>query len=1213
VQDQTRQAQALYVQEDRSQEIWEGQVMRSLHDSVRPRRLTVAFVAVFAVLASGASAQQVSTGPGWTIRSLAQPSNLSSAHNESCEEFGPCESYLLTVTNVGGAPSAGTVTISDTLPEGLVVQNVTARDLQRSAFEEAVAGEKVVCTTIPVRCTYAEPVPSGDSLEITIRVTVSGGGPSSDFNHAQVTGGGAVAASTVEPSTLPNTVNGVAPGFGVQDFSMAAFGTSGMGDSQAGDHPNAITTSFDLASDFIAEGNEEQAYAPVQDPKTLTVELPLGLIGDPLATPRCPEAQLEGSLSGHGCPADTRVGTIVVNTQGGVTYSDQTEQQETVSDIYNMVPEAGFPAEFGFRFVSADVLMFVRVVPTSTGDRVLITAPDLAHAGGLGFKIDGATLTFFGDPAKDNGGTDTSAAFLTNPTSCASGGEPLTARIEVSSWVNPQATVAKEVPVYAGITGCEALQFAPTFGLTPETTQADEPSGYNVAVGIPQAPNVAPNLATAELKSATVKLPAGIVLSPGAADGLLGCKERGPEGIELGNNDTLGPEVQEGEELGSDGLPHAARGHCPAASRLGEVKVETPLLPPHTLTGHLYLAQPQCGSEAQPACTEASATNGELFGLYLEVEGQSEGHGDGVIIKQKGSVSANPTTGQLSATFKEDPQLPFSELKIRLNGGQRAPLANPQTCGTATTTSELEPWSAPESGPNATPSSFFDVTGCANPMAFSPGFSAGTVQTLAGGFTPFTMTLTRKDGEQDLAGVSLTMPPGVAGLVSKVPLCPEPQASLGTCPEASKIGTVNAAAGAGSEPLWLYGPVYLTGPYKGAPFGLSVVVPAVAGPFNLGNVIERAAINLDPHTAQVTVTSDPLPQIRDGVPFRLKTVNVTVDRPEFMFNPTNCSQLHLTGTVSGDMPDGSAGATAPVSTPFAVAGCKNLPFKPSFSALTHANPSRNGGAYLHVVVQSGAGQANVGSVKVQLPKSLPARLSTLKLACTEAQFAADPAGCPAGSKVGSATAYTPVLPVALTGPAYFVSHGGAKFPELVLVLQGDGVTMDLAGETFISSKGITSSTFRSVPDVPITRFDLVLPAGAHSALAGNGSFCTGTMYMPTQIKGQNGAVVKQSTKIAVTGCKSAIRVVGHSVKGSHASIRVTVPSAGTLVATGGSIKRSVRGVGKAGTVTIGVTLSSHALRVLAKNLHQRVNAEVKLRFSPKHGAPLTAYVRLLMG
>jgi hypothetical protein len=203
--------------------------------------------------------------------------------------------------------------------------------------------------------------------------------------------------------------------------------------------------------------------------------------------------------------------------------------------------------------------------------------------------------------------------------------------------------------------------------------------------------------------------------------------------------------------------------------------------------------------------------------------------------------------------------------------------------------------------------------------------------------------------------------------------------------------------------------------------------------------------------------------------------------------------------------------------------------------------------------------------------------------------------------------------VALTGPAYFVSHGGAKFPELVLVLQGDGVTLDLAGETFISSKGITSSTFRSVPDVPITRFDLVLPAGAHSALAGNGSFCTGTMYMPTQIKGQNGAVVKQSTKIAVTGCKSAIRVVGHSVKGSHASIRVTVPSAGTLVATGGSIKRSVRGVGKAGTVTIGVTLSSHALRVLAKNPHQRVNAEVKLRFSPTHGAPLTAYVRLLMG
>ena len=322
-------------------------------------------------------------------------------------------------------------------------------------------------------------------------------------------------------------------------------------------------------------------------------------------------------------------------------------------------------------------------------------------------------------------------------------------------------------------------------------------------------------------------LPEGVSLSPSAADGLAGCEESGPEGIELGNHDTLGHEVQEGEELGPDELPHPAPGHCPAASQIGTVEVLTPLLS-SPLQGHVYVAQPKCGGEGQPACTQASATNGELFGLYLEAAGS------GVIVKLKGTVSADPATGRLTTSFSENPQLPFSELKLRLNGGPRAPLANPQSCGEAQTTSVLEPWSAPESGSPATPFSTFTIGGCQSPEPFSPAFSAGTVRPTAGAFSPFTLSFSRSDGQQDLSDITVSTPPGLLGELSAVSLCPEPQASQGACGPPSLIGHTTVAAGAGSHPFYLSGSVYLTGAYKGAPFGLSIVVPERAGPFNLG-------------------------------------------------------------------------------------------------------------------------------------------------------------------------------------------------------------------------------------------------------------------------------------------------------------------------------------------------------------------------------------------
>jgi hypothetical protein len=371
------------------------------------------------------------------------------------------------------------------------------------------------------------------------------------------------------------------------------------------------------------------------------------------------------------------------------------------------------------------------------------------------------------------------------------------------------------------------------------------------------------------------------------------------------------------------------------------------------------------------------------------------------------------------------------------------------------------------------------------------------------------------------------------------------EAGVGACGSASQVGTLTTGAGPGTNPYYVNGKVYLTGPYKGAPFGLSIVNPAIAGPFDLGNVVVRAAIYIDPYTAQVTVTTDPLPQIIDGVPTDIRTVNAVIDRPGFTFNPTNCSPMAVTGTVTG-----VEGATAAVSSRFQVGGCAALAFNPKFTASTQAKTSKANGASLHVKLvpphegpqvttpgnASGTGtagstsgssaqteEANIARVKVDLPKQLPSRLTTLQKACTAVVFDANPAACPAASVVASAKAITPILPVPLEGPAYFVSHGNEAFPQLILVLQGYGITIDLVGDTFISKAGITSSTFAHVPDAPVSSFELTLPQGKYSALTANANLCTvkGGLKMPTEFVAQNGAVIHQSTPIAVSGCPKA--------------------------------------------------------------------------------------------
>ncbi len=990
------------------------------------------------------SALAVVPGTAWEVSFTPQPTNLPLTGGGFGE---PSDQYVLVLTNIGGVASNGPIALTDTLPAGVTA---AAGSHGPGWGCSAQSGPPSLVT-----CSYGGSVPAlGQSLVLVIPVAVATAGTL--VNQVKVEGGGAPTV-TASGSTQAGPTD---PPFGFLDFSSKASNISGVADTAAGAHPYALTTTFDLPlPEHLISGARKI-------PKAMEIDLPPGLSGNPQAATRCPIIDVFAET----CPASSRVGTIMANYSLGLL--------EEVAQIYNVVPERGFPAEFGVNFntiqKSAFIYANVGVPPTYA---LHVSIPDIPQPA----EARNVIATFFGDPQRMDGGVNSSTPFLTNPSSCS--GEPLLTRTEADTWEEPERWVSA-VGQAPPVSGCDLLQFAPALKVAPNVPVADEPTAYNVDLQVPQSQSSGlEGLATPDVKNATVTLPQGVSLSPGAGDGLAGCPAEGSEGINLSSNEA---------------------GHCPLASQVGTAEAHTPLLE-QPLEGHVYVALPGCGGEHHAACTEADVANGTLFSLYLELEGS------GVVIKQHGVASVNPATGQLTTRFRNAPQQPFDDLQIHLKDGPRAPLANPQTCGSALTTSDITPWSSPQT-PDATPSSAFTVTGCGEVWPFSLSFEAGSVNPAAGAYTSFTTTLGRTDRQQDISTVQAHLPVGLLASISHVTLCGEPQAERGECPADSRIATVTAAVGAGSHPLTVSGPAYLTGPYNGAPFGLSLVIPAKAGPFNLGTVVTRGMLNIDPATAAVTVTTNPLVQIVDGVPVRLQTANVLVDHQQFMFNPTNCEAKQVTATVVS-----AQNATAQVSSRFAAGGCKNLPFNPGFKVATRSPGSKKKGTSLDVRVSSEPGQANIHSVSVSLPKQLPSRLTTIQQACPEATYAQNPATCPPGSLVGVAKGTTPILSVPIAGPAYLVSHGGAAFPDIKVILQAEGVRIDLTGSINIK-KQITSSTFASIPDAPIASFDLNFPAGPHSALTTNGSLCAKPLIMPTTIVGQNGRRLVRSTKVSVAGC-----------------------------------------------------------------------------------------------
>lgn len=909
--------------------------------------------------------------------------------------------------------------------------------------------------------------------------------------------------------------------FGLESFSVSS------STSQAGAHPNL---SFALGLQSEALGN------PVGQVRHATVTLPPGLLGNPQATEKCTQSAFQEL---H-CPTDSQVGVLeasFVVCQGIHTTLLAEARAQEANEVLTVASTNGLCASTGentitigegesaetaqIAYVRSEtqivlkgrlakahpageaVTHLARSTPTpiplydlqaapghtaTLGASVLVASilvqVDLAPDGSLVARIEEistllplsrAVLTLWGVPAdaehdaqrcsqlEFSCGMSSGAQpepFTINPTDCAAG--PLQSTVELESWEGESASAAANMPA---VTGCQALSLPAALSVTPATTERDTPSGYAIDLAIPQDEEP-DGLATPALSDAAVSLPEGTSLSPSAAEGLQVCTD----------------------------AQFAARS-CPPAALVGSAEIDTPLLA-EALTGGLYLG------------AQLSQTSHKIF-LYA--------HSAGATIALAGRIEANATTGQVTAVFEDMPQLPFAELKLSLFGGPAAPLANPQACGPATSVAQI----ASYAGPQAAPSSTFtvDANGAGEPCparnAFAPTFTAGTTIPLAAAFSPFTLAISREDGEQNIAGFTLALPNGLTGLLKTVTPCPEPQAAAGACSAASQLGTATIAAGAGPQPLQRTGAVYLTGPYHGAPFGLAVVVNANTAALALGTITLRARVLMDRATLALTIASDPIPEIVQGIPLRLRSIAISLDRPDLLSNPTSCSARQIAATIAG-----AQGATTTPAVPFAVSGCAGLRFAPRLSASTQAKASERGaGAGLRVQIanQPGPG-AGIRSAIVELPAALRPRLSAIQGACLSAGGPLQPSACPRSSRVGVATVATPALASPLTGGVYLVAHGGRALPSLVALLTGDGITAELSGVLSANRSGSISAAFRGLPDIPIEALTVQLPRGPDSLLGAIASPCAKPLRLPYQITAQNGRQLNATVRIAVSGC-----------------------------------------------------------------------------------------------
>jgi uncharacterized repeat protein (TIGR01451 family) len=1053
----------------------------------------------------------------WTISSVSVPTNFNPAARSGEDR------YKMFVTNSGGASSAGPVTISDVLPEGLSLDPKGATGVntlagQSTLDEHELPGEHFSC--VLSTCVYTGVVIPDQTLELSFPVDIGSEaeGLSPLTNVVRVSGGGASSASLAEPTTISERPAdfGIPPGAATTSLSSV----------HAGGHPD-ITSTFGFSS-------VDAVGALVGQPKDLTYRLPPGFAADFAGTPVCSDDQ----FISQECPIDSQVGFTTVDTQTFET-SSKGSYHSIIAPVYNVAPEAGTLATIAF-VVGGNFFIEGQITlrPSDYGADVTFHNIDDAF-----LSIVGGSLTIWGvpaDPVHDPlrayntftgphfGVSDAGTAatpYFTNPTTC---GGPLRSEFQVDSWEEPARTVTAQTTPYGPLGGCDSLPFEPLIETQPSASSAETPTGLNVNLETPQHYENAYGLVASHYDDVKVVLPEGMTLNPSAGAGLQACTE-----AEF---------AYEGETL----EPEPGRG-CPRESKLGTIHSRSPAIS-EEVVGSLYLAKPY------------ENKFDSLVAVYVVARIPDRG----VIVTAAGRVELNKETGQITTVFEESPQLPISDLVFSFHQGATSPLVTPPTCGTFTAGAALNPWSVPLREDSLT--SQFEITSGVNsgpcPSGGTPPFApkvvSGTDDNDAGAYSPFYLRIIREDGEQELTRFSTVFPPGITGKLAGVPLCPQADIEAArhvtgaeelehpSCPAASEIGHTVVSAGVGTVLAQAPGKVYLAGAYHGAGLSVVSITAAKVGPFDLGTVVIQFTLRINQTTAQVEVdgeTSDPIPHIIDGIVVHVREIRAYIDREKFMINPTNCDPLGVTDTITGAGADYAIPADqvpVTVSSPFQAADCSSLGFKPVFKASTSAHTSRIDGASLHVTLalpeEQGPGkEANVARVKVSLPKQLPSPLKTLQKACTEKVFGEDPSDCPVSSQVGSVKVSTPILANPLTGPAYFVSHGGAKYPELIMVLSGEnGIQVDVHGETFISKQGITSATFSTVPDVPFSLFELTFPEREYPALTANGNLCKGSLVMPTEMVGQNGLVLDQSTKISVAGCPK-VKKAGHKKKrkGGH--------------------------------------------------------------------------------
>jgi hypothetical protein len=1100
--------------------------------------LALAALASVMLLAGGGVSTASAAAPWWHLSGEVAPSNLPPQGQGR---------VIVVASNLGDAAvqANGTdpVVITDQLPTGLVATGTET---------VIVNGVAVQCTiTTLITCKFTGVLNPYERLSIPIEVKVEEPPGTTASLSQQVTVEGAEVPRVTQ--SVPVTVSAEPVSFGAAHYELSAANEDGSPATQAGEHPFELTTSLIM--------NQTAVRQPAALPKDFTFKLPPGLIGNPNGVTQCTISDFMALVEQADlCPPSSVIGvaTITANEPKVVGIFNKTVP------VFNLVPSRGEPARFGFEVIGKVPIVIDTSVRTGEDYEVLAHVTDATETAGL-LSSEVTLWGVPGDPrhnsargwecvaggffAKEVGKTCPASGelplqpFLTMPTSCPTNpaAEPLSSSLEVDSWANPGSYLSAE---YAWLSGsgqglntgdCSVLPFNPEIFVSPEQHTAATPTGATVKVKVPQQTTLeASGLAEADVRDTTVTLPEGVQLSPSAANDLEACPEEseggyegvGFEGFQRFSGQEAQPETQtftptfrfSEEEV--DGATLAPS--CPEASKVGNVHIKTPLLS-HELEGSVYLASPAPNGEA------GKNPFNSLVALYMVARDPVSG----VLVKLAGRGEVNENTGLISTTFANTPQVPFEELTLELFSGPRASLSTPARCGVYSTHAAFTPWSGTGTVDVSSPAEEFDISSGVNAEAcpgnalpFAPGFLAQSTNAQAGAFTSFDLELSRPDGDQALSDVTMHLPQGVAALLSAVELCSEAQANNDACPGASEVGQATAVAGLGPEPyVQSGGKVFITGAYGGAPFGLEIVTPAVAGPFNLGTVTVRSKLYINPENASVTIVSDPLPTELRGIPLQLKRVLVEVNRPNFEFNPTDCNPTDVEGTLTG-----SEGASVNASTPFRVENCARLPFAPTLSASAAGHASKADGTTFTVKVTSkGLGQANIAKVDLQLPEQLPSRLPTIQKACVASVFEGNPAACDEGSLIGIATIRTPVLKNPLTGPAYLVSHGNAAFPDVEFVLQDEGIKLILDGKTDIKH-GITYSKFESAPDAPFTTFETVLPAGPHSALTANVpehkhfELCGETLQMPTTIVGQNGDVIEHDTRIAIQGC-GAVKAV----------------------------------------------------------------------------------------